>query len=180
MLGNHASRPTGVALAAATMALSCMAATHAQQHRQTDLEFTRERAQLQAVEQRIASLRQRLHRKAGEVSHAGAQEHVLLGRDSAPPPGDSGPGTVAAAVPAAQPEKHTPETLRHRDRAASTGDIRSLDARLDAAAGQARSLGERINRPDFGAGLRKLGMELDDIEAGVGTIEDERRRESKD
>ena len=134
MLGNHASRPTGVALAAATMALSCMAATHAQQHRQTDLEFTRERAQF-----------------------------VEVGDDLLP-----------------RPEKHTPETLRHRDRAASTGDIRSLDARLDAAAGKARSLGERINRPDFGAGLRKLGMELDDIEAGVGTIEDERRRESKD
>lgn len=157
------------------------AAPLAQQRAQTDLEFTRERARVTAAERRVAALRQRLagleRAAAGQDSaNAAGGEHVILGRDGPPPAGNAAPARMGSAPAAAQPaerrsERRIPQTLTHRDRFVTAAETQDLSGRLDAAAQQARSLGERVNRPDFGAGLRALEQELERLEAEIASYE---------
>jgi hypothetical protein len=153
-------------------------AAFAQQHNRTDLAFSRERARITATERRIEALRQRLasverRSVSPAAAPASAAEHVLLSRDASPPPrsAPSNRETVRDDAALLQSERRIPSTLRHRDRAVSALDIGALNQRLDAAEKTARSLGERINRPDFGAGVRALEQHLDNIEAELANLE---------
>jgi hypothetical protein len=153
-------------------------AARAQQHNQTDLAFSRERASVAATERRIESLRQRLasfERRAAtpQAAPPSAAEHVLLSRDASPPSRSAASSLVTARNDAASPasESRMPSTLRHRDRAVTAVDVSSLNERLDAADKAARSLGERLNQPDFGAGVRALEQDLNEIEADLARLE---------
>ena len=164
-----------VVFAALTLHLteSVSSAAIAQQHNQTDLEFTRERAQVKAVDLRIDALRQRLTAVVAKTDQAGAREHVLLGRDP-PPPQRSGASNTSQTrneSTASEAKSQIPSTLRHRDRAITAADQKALGSRLDAAERTTRALGERINRPDFGAGLRTLEQDLAQIEVDISSFE---------
>jgi hypothetical protein len=76
---------------------------------------------------------------------------------------------TAAETDAAGAEKRVPETLRHRDRAAADPDDDGrIKVRLSALAQDATAERERINRPAFGAGTRRVERENGDIRFGDG------------
>jgi hypothetical protein len=167
--------PVAVVFAAFALHLtqSESSAAFAQQHNQTDLEFTRERAQVNAVERRIDALEQRLAAVVAETDQASAREHVLLGRDP-PPPRRSGASNTAQTRDEnteSESVRRIPSTIRHRDRTITAADQKALRSRLEAAEQTTRSLGERVNRPDFGAGLRALDQDLTQIEAEISSFE---------
>lgn len=69
----------------------------------------------------------------------------------------------------AEAEKRMPETLTHRDRATSAGDdYGRVKVKLSALEKKARAERERINRPEFGVGLRQSDDESGDIRFGDG------------
>lgn len=119
----------------------------AQQRNQTDLQFARERASLVAAERRVEAMRNRLN---------------ALGERSADPP---------ERARSERSEARVSERLRHRGRAVPVEDIDALHLRLQSAQETARSLGERINRPDFGAGLRTLEQQLAELESEISRLE---------
>ncbi len=155
------------------LAISESSAAVAQQHNQTDLEFTRERAQIESMELRIDELRQRLAVVAATAEQASTAEHVLLGRDAPPPQGSGASNTPLTRNESTEreAERQIPSTLRHRDRAITAADQNALGSRLDAAERTTRSLGERVNRPDFEAGLRTLERDIVQIEAEISSLE---------
>jgi len=161
-----------VALASHTTQ-SDSSAAFAQQRNQTNLDFMRERAQVKTLGLRIDALRQRLAVVVARSDHAGAREHVLLSRDPPPPQRSQTSITSRASDEGAENEtvRRNPSTLRHRDRALTSADVEALRSRLDAVEQTARALGERVNRPDFGAGLRALEHDLAQIEAAISNFE---------
>ena len=69
----------------------------------------------------------------------------------------------------ADAEKRIPETLRHRDRSAADPEGHGrINVRLTALAQDATAERERINRPEFGAGTRRVERESGDIRFGDG------------
>lgn len=76
---------------------------------------------------------------------------------------------AASEEKTAEAEKRMPETLTHRDRATSAGDdYGRVKVRLSALEQEARAERERINRPDFGVGLRHADDEGGNIRFGDG------------
>jgi len=167
--------PVAVVFAALALQLTQSegSAAFAQQHNQTDLEFTRERAQVKAMESRIDALRQQLAAIVAKTDQASAREHVLLSRDP-PPPRRSGASNTARTrdeSTESESERRIPATLTHRNRTITAADQKALRSRLEAAERTTRSLGERVNRPDFGAGLRMLDQDLAQIETEISSFE---------
>lgn len=171
-----------VATSLAYLLQSENAAPLAQQRAQTDLDFTRERARVTGAERRIAALRQRLAAlerpaQAQEGASAVGGQQAIPGRDAGPPPaGNAAPARARNARASTQPaersgERRIPRTLTHRDRLVTAAEAQSLNDRLDGATQTARALGERINRPDFGAGLSALEQELERLEAEIARYE---------
>ena len=150
----------------------------AQQRNQTDLAFVRERASLEAAERRITELRQRVGRLTSRVSVAdsdqvSAEENVLSSRGGLPTSSTGASDIRArAAIPQSRTQRRGPQTLRNRDRAVTGRDIDLLNTQLNATAQSARSLGERVNRPEFGAGLTSLEQDLAQIEAEIAGFEE--------
>ena len=136
-------------------------AAQAQQHNASDLEFVRERGQISAAEKRIESLTRRVTALKESTSASATGEHVLLGRD--------------VGIPPASQDARNPQTIKHRERSVTAEEIETLRRRLAAAQQSARSLGERINRPDFGAGMRSLNKDLDEIESRIQAAEQNAR-----
>jgi hypothetical protein len=148
-------------------------AVSAQQHNQTDLDFTRERASVAAADQRINSLRKRLAALSTKANQASSMEQVLVARDAPPPQTSGTPSNSRAGTESAErdAEHRIPSTLRHRDRSVSATDVNALKSRLNSAQRTTRSLGERVNRPDFGAGLQALDEDLARIDAEISNFE---------
>jgi hypothetical protein len=156
-----------------TLAHLVISVAIAQQHRQTDLEFTRERAQVDAAEQEINRLGQRLTNVAAGAAPTSAQEHVLLGREvpSSQTPGASNTSVIRADEAEREAETRIPSTIRHRDRAMTAEEHEALSRRLHNAQKSARALGERVNRPEFDAELQTLEREIAQIEAQISRFE---------
>jgi peptidoglycan hydrolase CwlO-like protein len=154
------------------VSLTGRSAAQAQQHNASDLEFARERGQISAAEKRIESLNRRVAALQESTSANATREHVLLGRDVGIPPSsqDTTP-EVTTEKRQRDSDRRVPQTIKHRDRAVTTDDIATLRRRLAAAQQSTRSLGERVNRPDFGAGIRSLNKELDEIESRIQAAE---------
>ncbi|MDX1498321.1 MAG: hypothetical protein R3176_00390 [Woeseiaceae bacterium] len=142
------------------------AASWAQQNNQSDVEFARERARVEAAQRRIRLLQQRVDSLERAARYPQAREHILLGRQipSADDPGSAAPGGLRSA-------RDSSPGARNRLRTVTTADTAELTQRLDEADATASQLGERVNRPDFGAGLKALKRDLDRIERDIRRFE---------
>lgn len=61
----------------------------------------------------------------------------------------------AATGTASESGRRVPEILRHKDRAATSGDdYKRINAQISRLKKRAKAERERVNRPNFGAGLR--------------------------
>jgi hypothetical protein len=150
-----------------------MSGALAQQRNQTNLDFASERARIGAVQRRIDALRKRLDVVAATANQAATGEHILLGRDGPPPQGSgaSNKSRTRNENNEREAERRIPSTIRHRDRTVTAAELDALRSRLGAAEQSARSLGERVNRLDFGTDLRALEQELDRIEADISSYQ---------
>ena len=142
------------------------AAARAQQNNQTDVDFARERARLNAEQRRIRRLQQRVDALERAARFPQTREHVLLGRQipAADDPGVAAPGGLRSAGDSSAGSRERLQTV-------TTADTIELAQRLDEAEGQAHRLGERVSRPDFGAGLKALKRDLDRIERDIRRFE---------
>jgi phage terminase Nu1 subunit (DNA packaging protein) len=164
------------AVAALHSAQSEHSAAVAQQHNQTDVDFLQERARLNAAERRIDALSQRLaslEQGATLSARPSSARDVAPRRTAGPAPRSRDSTAVRTHEDGgvAQTGSRIPTTLRHRDRAISATDLDVLKNELESLQQTARSVGERLNRPDFGAGLRALERDITDLETDISSFD---------
>jgi hypothetical protein len=146
------------ALAAAIAAGLLPTRVVAQDHPQEVLDLI---AEHQALAMKIRPLQDRIvvARAAAENSERFKPEGVPLRASSDAATGD---GSTAA-------ESRISGTLRHKDRAATSGDdLGRISARLSALERQAMAERERINRPRFGLATAQSSREGGDVRFGDG------------